>query len=804
MNYALEAKNLKRVYKAGGSDVTALNSVNLRIGRGRFVALKGKSGSGKTTLLNLLGGLDSPTEGEILVAGEPVNHLSEDERSLWRQKEVGFVFQSFGLLPTLSAYENVELMLRIAGYPRRERRARALECLALVGLAEWANHRPFELSGGQQQRVAVARALANRPQFILADEATAELDSQTTFEICQLLQDIVRTEGVTLLLATHDHLVDEYVDEIFLLADGEIVKHDVNDRVADGGEESQEKKVESREDEGQGTGGGGAAPNRGLGVSPQPTNRPTDHTDHTDPPTIERTDFRHAIVPTLLVALVALLTYGRTLAPDILYGDSGEFQVLAHTLGLAHTTGYSTYLLVAHLFDYLPLGTLAWRINLLSALFATGTICLLFLLVRRMTGALWPALLSGFALLISHTFWSQAIIAEVYTAGTFFWMLIMWLLFRWVDTGCSRPQLLFWAAACTALGLGFHLYVILIGPAAVLFVILTLYREKKLALAPLLPAVWGTLSGLALYLLSFWLIDRIDSPTGYPHLMIFPSRSAFGLTEADFATFWQRLYLNLSAPQWQSVMFPGGLGFMLERFGLYWGRLLRFEFSLLITLGSFWGGYRLYQRSRADFWLLLVGWLTVVFVIVNYEPGDKYLFYLPSYLVLLLLAGVGLSDWLTRLTTRWSTGRPLIIALLFFFVGQHFWPQTAEALIAGRATFAGNTYPYPVDDLSAPRASGERMGRGLPADALLLLDWRELYGVHYIATIEEGRDDVRFIEATPFGTDGVISDSLLVDLGPVIASGERPVFAQRPYPPLEERYTLTFDESRQLYRVEPR
>lgn len=222
-NTAIETRSLERTYTVGDRAVKALRGIDLHIPAGAFVALKGRSGSGKTTLLNCLGGLDQPTRGSVMVNGRSLTHLSEKELTAWRRSEVGFIFQSFGLLPTLSAYENVELMLRIAKLPRRERKARAHHCLDLVGLGKWANHRPYEMSGGQQQRVAIARAIANEPRLILADEATGELDSETTHAILALFRRIVAEEGLTMLLATHDPLADEYVDEIVQLADGRIV-----------------------------------------------------------------------------------------------------------------------------------------------------------------------------------------------------------------------------------------------------------------------------------------------------------------------------------------------------------------------------------------------------------------------------------------------------------------------------------------------------------------------------------------------------------------------------------------------------
>jgi ABC-type lipoprotein export system ATPase subunit len=221
--YAIETEDLWRVYKIGADiEVPALRGLNLQVPEGRFVALKGRSGSGKTTLLNCLSGLDHPTSGRVEVLGRDLAEMNDRQMTQWRRDHLGFVFQSFGLLPTLSAYENVELMLRIKGEGRRARHARTMYCLELVGLKKWVDHRPYELSGGQQQRVAIARALANQPRLMLADEPTGELDSETAREILSLFRRIVMDEGTTLLMASHDSLVDEYVDEILQLQDGQI------------------------------------------------------------------------------------------------------------------------------------------------------------------------------------------------------------------------------------------------------------------------------------------------------------------------------------------------------------------------------------------------------------------------------------------------------------------------------------------------------------------------------------------------------------------------------------------------------
>ncbi len=219
----VETVDLWRIYRLGDLEIPALRGINLSIGRGEYIALKGRSGSGKTTLLNCLGGLDKPTQGSVRILGEEIGGWNEGRLTKWRRHQVGFIFQSLGLLPALSAYENVELMLRMIGLPGADRHKRTMEVIELVGLTKWMDHRPYELSGGQQQRVAVARALANRPSLILADEPTGELDSKTGREMLSMFRGIVRDQNVTMLMATHDSLVDEYVDQVLHLRDGQVV-----------------------------------------------------------------------------------------------------------------------------------------------------------------------------------------------------------------------------------------------------------------------------------------------------------------------------------------------------------------------------------------------------------------------------------------------------------------------------------------------------------------------------------------------------------------------------------------------------
>ena len=218
----IQARQLSRHYTAGGVVLAALDGVEFSVLRGEFVALVGPSGSGKSTLLNLIGALDRPTHGELSVDGLSLGKATEAQWVKYRRERVGFIFQSFNLLPTFSAVENVETPLTLAEMGRTERRSRALELLDSVGLGQRAGHRPNELSGGEKQRVAIARALANRPVLLLADEPTGNLDSKTGAVILDLLCGLVRLQTLTMIMVTHDLQVAARADRILHLQDGKI------------------------------------------------------------------------------------------------------------------------------------------------------------------------------------------------------------------------------------------------------------------------------------------------------------------------------------------------------------------------------------------------------------------------------------------------------------------------------------------------------------------------------------------------------------------------------------------------------
>ncbi|WP_226671332.1 ABC transporter ATP-binding protein [Metabacillus litoralis] len=223
----LRASNITRTFGNGRKSVSALKGINMTIQKNSLVILKGRSGSGKTTLMNILGGLDTPTEGTITFLGQDLAKLSQKETDEFRKKHIGFIFQAFALLPMMSATENVEFGLRIAEKPPKEWDERVTEALEWVGLSKRAKHRPSELSGGEQQRVAIARAIANRPSLILADEPTAELDSKRTLQIMRLFRSLVDEQDMTIILTTHDPSVLQLADHIFELKDGQLLDSEV-------------------------------------------------------------------------------------------------------------------------------------------------------------------------------------------------------------------------------------------------------------------------------------------------------------------------------------------------------------------------------------------------------------------------------------------------------------------------------------------------------------------------------------------------------------------------------------------------
>ncbi len=223
MSVVMEAVGLEKDYPQGDSVLRVLKGIDLKVVEGEFMAIMGPSGSGKSTLLNMLGALDKPSAGKVIVHGTDLSTLNDNELADLRNKEIGFVFQFFNLIPRFNALKNVELPMAIAGIPSRERRERAAKILELVGLKERMDHKPAELSGGEQQRVAIARALVNDPSVLLCDEVTGNLDSKTGFEVMELLLSFNKEQGKTFILITHDPNVAQMAQRLVQLQDGIII-----------------------------------------------------------------------------------------------------------------------------------------------------------------------------------------------------------------------------------------------------------------------------------------------------------------------------------------------------------------------------------------------------------------------------------------------------------------------------------------------------------------------------------------------------------------------------------------------------
>lgn len=219
----LETIHLKKIYNESIVPVLAVNDVSLKIAQGEFTAIVGPSGSGKTTLLNIIGGLDHPTEGKVVINGQDISEMSENQLIDFRLNNIGYVFQAYNLIPVLTAKENISFVMLLQHRPQKEQEKRTMELLAEVGLSDRANNRPSELSGGQQQRVAVARALASRPKFVLADEPTANLDSKATGHLLDIMAKLNKEENMTFIFSTHDARVIERARRVITLEDGVIV-----------------------------------------------------------------------------------------------------------------------------------------------------------------------------------------------------------------------------------------------------------------------------------------------------------------------------------------------------------------------------------------------------------------------------------------------------------------------------------------------------------------------------------------------------------------------------------------------------
>jgi hypothetical protein len=513
-------------------------------------------------------------------------------------------------------------------------------------------------------------------------------------------------------------------------------------------------------------------------------------------PGFEKKDYLIA----LILAIVALAAYVRTLAPDVLYGDSAEFQCLAYTLGVTHSTGYPTYLFLGRLIGFLPIHSPAWRISLLSAICAAITVGGIYLLARYFTRNRIGAVLGAVALGISYTFWSQAVIAEVYTPGMAFLVMIMIFLFRWQSDPGTRNRSLLMAALLAGIGFGVHASVWLVAVPAIAFALWTLWLRRASRpewIRAISAGLIGAVLGLAIYLAAFLISDRLNSPTSFIRTTLEPSRVFWNLQPEDFDSPFKHLKMTVVSAQWGDALFPGGDFSFRKELADFGSRLVGTEFSPLVILFALAGLVIMLvtQPSRGAFYLL--AFLFSGFLILNYQVGDKNVFYLSLYIPLTVALGTGMGftlDWIRRSLQPLSPRSFQVLYLLFvlFFVTLVVQPTFAvrwQALHNGVADFVTDTYPFPVENLMEPRLVAQSRLAGASANAVFVLDWRALFTTAYLAHVERGMTNTLFFEAMPRGNDGKVASTLIAQLKGYLEEG-RPVYTNEEYPGLEENFRL--------------
>ena len=512
----------------------------------------------------------------------------------------------------------------------------------------------------------------------------------------------------------------------------------------------------------------------------------------------------------LLLVILALAAYARTLAPDVLYSDSAEFQTLAYTLGITHSTGYPTYLFLGRLIGFLPIGNPAWRISLLSAVCAAITVGGVYLLARYFTHSRVGAALGGVALAISYTFWSQAVISEVYTPGMAFLVTVMLLLFHWQDEPSKRNIFLKAAALVAGIGFGVHASVWLVAPPAILLVVWTLvwHRASKIEWGRTVSTgLIGALCGLAIFLATFFISDWLNSPTSFIRTTLEPSRVFWNLQPADFNSPVRRLEMTVVSAQWGDSLFPSkdfSFNKEIEKFS---DRLTTLEFPPLVLLIAAVGLVVMLVKRPASGAFFPLAFIFSAFLVLNYQVGDKFVFYLSLYIPLAVAIGAGIGfvlDWFHRYleTVPGSSLRMLYLLPVLFFITLVVQPTAAirwKAIQKGAANFVTEDYPYPVKNLHEPRYIAQMRLAGMADNAVFVLDWRALFTTAYLAHVEKGMTNTLFFEGMPRGNDGKVASTLIDQLKGYLEKG-RPVYTDQKYPGLENSFRI-LPASGDLYRL---
>ena len=459
----------------------------------------------------------------------------------------------------------------------------------------------------------------------------------------------------------------------------------------------------------------------------------------------------------LCTALVVFAVYARTLYPGLLPGDSGEFQTLAYLLAHTHPTGYDVYLLLARLFILIPVGSIAYRVNLFSAFMGGLTVGCVYLAGTLLSGKRWAGLFGGAVLALSTSFWSQAVIAEVYTAGSFFLALIVLCILLWDQS--KRGFYLALAATLGVLSLGVHMTVVLTAPAVAVYLLLS-WKDWKRLVKPILA---GSLVGAALLIGIFLLVDRNHGPESYFNTTVSPGLSLWKMSPSDVDTPWERFIWQYKVVQFQQFMFKEVKNVMPRQAQAYWNALPD-EFAWLAIGLAVLGLVAAFLRRWRIGLLLVLSLVGQYIYTFNYPIWDFYVFYIPSYVFIALLAcvGVGLLLSALRFLPKRSSMicQPIIGLALIYLAIQPFLPARLEMAEAGKPNFPYDQYPVNWID-EGYHSYISKIVSDLDENAIVFTDWGKIFPLFYAAQIEQDRHDLQFLETYPQDESLGISQSEL-------------------------------------------
>jgi len=501
-----------------------------------------------------------------------------------------------------------------------------------------------------------------------------------------------------------------------------------------------------------------------------------------------------ALALTLFIAALAL--YLRTLAPGLLYGDSAEFQTIAYALGLGHPTGYPVYVLLAKLFTFLPVGDVAYRVNLFSACCAALTVTFVFLITRRLGATPTPALFGALILAVEPLFWKQAAIAEVYTSGAAFLTLVFYAVLQWRET--KSPRWLFLAGFLGGLSLGIHTTVLLSGLAILVYLAFSTRQRGDW-----LHAALGVIIGLTVYLSSFIFLDSLNSSAGYFNTVVRPSLSVWGLTPADFDSTFEHLSFLLFPPQFKGQFFAVPPAESLERLAAFLGEAW---LGLLLGLSGLISLFTPRQEAGSR-WreaiLLFVALITFFVFALTYNVYDYYVFYIPGIFVLALLVGLGMQAIVEAVgqIPRLPRQVPAVVGILLLVAG--FAPQVGQI----SSTWSSRLPPM-LEDWEKPfyespaevRGETERLAEKLEDNAIVFTDWDQAYRLYYVTHVLQGRTGLDFHETFPQEGVSQLAESALGYIEASLSGGRPIYFSERPSQ-LASKFKITRAGSG-LFRIE--